>query len=232
MAGGRERDHAGQVDAGDYARVVSGQGNTDRRPDVLALGTEPPVAEGLGHQRGPQTCPRASGSRARPGRGRGKPETRQRGDHNVEAVPLVTSVGGRVSQQRRQLEQFSKRARPPVREYQRERIGALTPLMHEMDSLATDVGCELSEGIQVPLLSPPVERARPVGHQLLQVTDVSTGRPARVGQRPRPSGAAQPRPQIVQDLGRDLDRKGLRAHHHEPPESGAAPIQPRHTRLG
>jgi hypothetical protein len=52
-AGGRDGDHAGQVDAGHHAGVGGGQGDADRRADVLALGAEPLVAESLGHQRGP-----------------------------------------------------------------------------------------------------------------------------------------------------------------------------------
>jgi hypothetical protein len=144
---------------------------------------------------------------------RGEGEPGQRGDHHIEAVPFIGPVGGRVGQQRRQLEQLGERARPAVGEHQRERIRAGAPLVHEMHPLAADVRGELGEGVQVLLLGAPVERRRPVGHQLLVVADVCAGRPAPVGQRVRPSGAGQPRPKIVQELSRDLDRKRLRAHH-------------------
>jgi hypothetical protein len=53
LPGGRDGDHAGQVEAGHHAGVGGGQGDADRRADVLALGAEPLVAESLGHQRGP-----------------------------------------------------------------------------------------------------------------------------------------------------------------------------------
>jgi hypothetical protein len=154
------------VDAGDYTGVISGEADADRRPDVLALGAEPRVAQGLGHQLRPQACPVAGGGRARRAGGRGEGETRQRGDHHVEAVALVASVRGRVGQQRRELEQLSERARPAVGEHQREWARAPSPLVHEVHPLAADVGGELGEGVQLLLLRPPVERRRPVGRQL------------------------------------------------------------------
>jgi hypothetical protein len=147
------------MDAGDHAGVLGGQGDADRRADVPALGAEPPVAQDVSHQPRPQARPAARGGRVRRGRGRGEGEAGRRGDHHVEAVPLAGAVGGRVGQQRRQLEQLGERAGPPVGEHQRERVRALAAFVHEMHPLAADVGGELGERVQPLLRHAPVKPA-------------------------------------------------------------------------
>ena len=78
---------------------------------------------------------------------------------------------------------LDERARPAVGEDEREAAGTH---VHVMDPDAVDLRAEVCMRIQPPLLLAPVEPARPVAEQFLQVGQIRTLRPRLLQRRLRP----------------------------------------------
>jgi len=75
--------------------------------------------------------------------------------------------------------------------------------VHEVDA----VPCELVERVELALPSTPVELMRPVGHEAPQPVQLGALLPAYAGHLIGPSRMAQPYPQIVEYLIRDMNPK-------------------------
>ena len=101
---------------------------------------------------------------------------------------------------------LDERARPAVGEDEREAAGTH---VHVMDPGAVDLRAEVCVRIQPPLLLAPVEPARPVAEQFLQVGQIRTLRPRLLQRRLRPPRLPDPLPQVGQGRVRHLDRERL-----------------------
>jgi len=76
-------------------------------------------------------------------------------------------------------------------------------LMHEVDTLPGEV----VERVELPLPGTPVELMGPVGHEAAQPVQLGALFPAYARYLVRPSRMAQPRPQILEYLIRDMNPK-------------------------
>jgi len=77
-------------------------------------------------------------------------------------------VRGRVGERADDPEQFDDRARPAVRDDQRQRVLVPGPDVDEVDVHPVDLGRELRQRVQFRLAPAPVVVGRPVAGQLLQ----------------------------------------------------------------
>ena len=92
---------------------------------------------------------------------------------------------------------------------QRERVRPAATLVDEVDAHPVHGGPELGEGVDRPLLDPPVEARSPVAGQLFHVVQVGAVIPAGAGDLVGPAGAGQALTQVFQDRVRDLYSEGL-----------------------
>jgi hypothetical protein len=152
-----------QVDADQPVGLLERHVGRHARPEVAALGAVALVAEAL-HQPVPQPRRVARGVPRWPLR---EAVAGERRDHEVEAAQV-----------RHELEVLDERARPPVGEDQRE---PAAPYVRVVDPHAVDVGEEVIDLVQPPLLLAPVEPVGPVREQVAQVVEVGALRPGRLG---------------------------------------------------
>ena len=171
--------------------AVLGVGERElRRHDgapVAALRAVAVVAE-RGHELGPRArdapgVPAALGRRARervPGNRRARRRgTRRPGRRRAR----------RVGERPDHVEELDERARPAVREDERERVGLGRARVEEVHAGAVDLGEEVVELVEARLASAPVVVVAPVGDELLQVAALGAVVPARVGDLLREAGA-------------------------------------------
>lgn len=102
----------------------------------------------------------------------GEAVARQRRHDDVERVGRVAAEAPWVAEQRDDLEHLQECAGPAVQQ-QRRGIGAAAALVHEVQAQPVDLGAELRELVDRPLLLAPVEAVAPVGAQLAQVVQVA-----------------------------------------------------------
>jgi len=170
---------------------------------VAALGDVAGVAQ-AGHELGPRLgeaggVPTELGWRGReavPG---------ERRQHEVKGVLGATAVRGRVGERADDLEQLDDRARPAVRDDQRQRV--LVPGLHvdEMHVHAVDLGLELRQRVQPRLAPAPVVLVRPVAGQLLDRLQLDALRAVcdqLLRRQPHRGDAA---PEVLQGLVRELN---------------------------
>ncbi len=98
-----------------------------------------------------------------------------------------------------------KTAGPAVCEDQRHAPAGCRALVNEMDAFPGEV----VERIELPFPGPPIERISPVRYEVPQPVLLGALFPADTGYLIGPSGLAQPYPQIIEDLIRDMDLKRL-----------------------
>ena len=101
-------------------------------------------------------------------------------------------------------------AGPAVREDERYTPAGCRTLVYEVDAIPNEV----LESVEPPFPGTPVELIRPVGHEALQPVQLGALLPAYAGYLVRPSRMAQPCPQIVEHLIRDMNSK--RFHDNKP----------------
>ena len=194
------------------SRVLVGDLRGDDRAPVAALRPVTLVAELL-HQLAPEQR-RALLSEAARRRNLREAVARQRGRDDRERVGRVAAVRRRVGQQRQDLADLVERARPAVREDQRQRVGPDTLLVHEVDVVVLDaVGAdrlrELRHAVQVGLLHAPVEAGPPVFAEFLHVGEVGAVLPAAVFDFGGPAGLREAALQVAQVGVGDLDLERL-----------------------
>ncbi len=108
-------------------------------------------------------------------------EARDRWHDNVESVRGVAAVPRRIGQRREHPRELDRRARPAVQEEQRQRALDVAASVQEMDGLAIDRRDRLRDGVQGRLLGAPIEVARPIAREALQVVQWRAAAPASVG---------------------------------------------------
>ena len=139
----------------------------DARPPVSALRDVARVPQPL-HEDVPRAAD-ALQPPARLGRSRREAEARQRRNHDVEGVLGPAAVLRRIGERTDELDLLEDRARPAVRDDQRQRVRVAGADVDEVDVDAVDVRHELREGVQLRLgLAPVVVRA-PVADELLEL---------------------------------------------------------------
>jgi len=136
----------------------------------------------------------------------GEPVTRQGRNDDVKGG-TVDAVGVWVGQEWYERKQLGERARPSVRQDQRNALPASRPLMNEVDVDAVEIGAELIGRVQLALLCEPVELVGPIRKQRFEVLKVSPLLPRHTWRLIRPARAADPRSEIRQHLCLDLDRE-------------------------
>jgi hypothetical protein len=119
------------------------------------MSTEARVAEAVSHQPGPQVGD--SRLEQRPGHGVREAVPGEGGDDDVEGIVGSAAVRRGVGQQRQQLEMLDEGARKAVSEHDRERVGPLASLVHEVHADAVQVGAVVREPVEPPLLRTPIE---------------------------------------------------------------------------
>ena len=112
----------------------------------------------------------------------------------MEGVGGVAAVRRGVGERPRDLVHLEERPRPAVADDERERVGPLALDVDEVDAEPVDLGAELRQRVQTPLLLPPVVAVAPVRGQLLHVGQIRPHRPARAVDLIGPPRRVQPRP--------------------------------------
>jgi hypothetical protein len=105
------------------------------------------------HQLHPGTC-HAGGVPTGLLRLGGEPVAGHRRDHHIERVRGVAAMRRRVGERAGDVQHLDDRARPAVRDDQRQRVLVRRPDVDEVDVQAVDLGHELRQGVQ-PRLEPP-----------------------------------------------------------------------------
>ena len=127
----------------------------------------------------------------------------------MEGVGGIAAVGRGVGERPRDLMHLEERPRPPVADDEWERGGALALDVDEVDAEPVDLGAELRQRVQTPLLLPPVVAVAPVRGQLLHIGQIRPHRPVCAVDLVRPPRRVQPRPQVVEDGIVDVNLEGL-----------------------
>ena len=170
---------------------------------VAALRDVAVVAEAL-HQLGPR--PRDA-DRVPAGLGRlaREPVARQRRDHEMEGVRRVGAVCRGIGERLDDLELLDRRARPPVRDDERQRVLVLGADVDEVDVDPVDLGDEVRQGREALLELAPVVVRRPVVGQRLDRLELHAlgGIHLPVGPVRRLDAAAQ----VVELLVGDVERE-------------------------
>ena len=134
----------------------------------------------------------------------------RRRDH-VERVFGPTAVVLGIGQPRDHVEELHDRARPPVGEEQRQRVGVRRARVHEVDLLPVDPGAEVRQLVEPRFLRAPVVLVAPVLDELAQVAHRDPVLPAGVVDLVREAGRGQTVGEVVEDQVADADLEGLNA---------------------
>ncbi len=204
-----------EVDARAVLGVRRPDPGRDLRTPVAALRAVAVVPEPR-HQRDEGTGDPGDVPAARP-RGLREAVARQRRRDDVERVLRLTAERLRGREPGDDVEELHDRARPPVGEEQRQRVGVLRSRVHEVDRLPVDRGAEVLELVEPGLLRAPVVVVAPGVDELAQVVDRDAVLPAGVLDLVRQARLFEPPPQVVQDGVVDLDVEALDAvvHRHQ-----------------
>ena len=186
------------------------------RPEVAAVRAVPLISQPA-HQGVPQPCGVPGGH---PGTrwAFGEAVTGQRRDHDVEGR-AVDAVFVRIGQQRHQRQVLGERARPAVRQDQRDAVAAPRPFVNEMNARAVDVGAEVVERVEPALLLAPVELVSPVAEHVAQVREIGALAPRISRRSVRPTRCADARSKVRQHIVIEPDRERRDLH-------GTPPISP------
>ncbi len=201
--GGRQPGGHGQVEGRERARPLRAREiGEDVRPPVAAgpgvLRVPEPLHERV-HRRGdaadvPPTGVRRTGEAVAGDR---------RTDH-VERRRSGCAVRIGIAQRTDDVDELDHRPRPPVDEEQRSGIRTRRALVEGVEALAVHLHDDLVVRVEPLLHRIPVEVARPVVAELLQVGDVGAVLPAAVGEPVEPARSGQSVTQVLDDLGGDV----------------------------
>src|SRR5437870_4507650 len=108
-----------------------------------------------------------------------------------------------VLEHRQHVHVIEETAGPAVREDERHTPAGCRTLVYEVDAIPNEV----VESVEPPFPGTPVELIGPVGHEALQPVQFGALLPAYAGYLVWPSRMAQPCPQIVEHLIRDMNPK-------------------------
>ena len=108
----------------------------------------------------------------------------------MKRIRRIGSMRGGVGERLDDLQLLDRRARPPVRHYQRQRILMLGAHMDEVDVHPIDLGDEVRQGRKALLKLAPVVIRGPVGRQCLNRLELHTLRGIRLSVGPASSGSS------------------------------------------
>ena len=115
----------------------------------------------------------------------------------------------RVHEPRNHVEELDDRARPAVRDQQRDGVRVPRARVDEMDRLAVDARAEVLKLVEPRLVRSPVVLVAPVLHQLAQIVDRTTVLPARAHDLVREPGLREPAAQVRKHRVVDADLEPL-----------------------
>ena len=118
----------------------------------------------------------------------------------------------RVGQERHEGEELDERARPAVRQDERDAVAVPGMLVNEVDARAVHVGAEMRVAVELVLPGAPIELLGPVLERPAEEVRVGAVVPSDSGDRVGPPDGADPRAQVVEDGLLDLDAEGLGLH--------------------
>jgi hypothetical protein len=95
-----------------------------------------------------------------------------------------------------------------VRDQERQRVTFRGARVQEVDALAVDLGDRRRERVEARLLGAPVEPVLPVREQRLEVAALGAHLPADAVELVREAGIREAGVQVVEDVLRDVDRRG------------------------
>ena len=127
----------------------------------------------------------------------------------MERVRRVAAVRARVGQRADDVEELDDRARPAVREQQRQRVRLGRAHVQEVDVLPVDLGGELRVARSAaPRARASRSRRASTRPGPCRYADGHAAAPADAGQLVRPAGPGEPVAQVVQVGLRDVDAEG------------------------
>ncbi len=135
----------------------------------------------------------------------------------MERVGGITAVRRRVRERADDVVVLVVRARPPVREHQRQRRGSHARLVHEVHAEALEPGgvedgTELRQRVEHLLAGSPVEAVGPERGELPQVPEVGPVVPARAFHLVGPARAGERGTQVVEIVVGNGDAKRCDGH--------------------
>jgi hypothetical protein len=138
----------------------------------------------------------------------GEAVARQGRNHDVERVRRAAAMRGGIGERLDDLQLLDDRARPAVRDDERQCIVMLRSHMNEMNVQPVDLGQELRMGVQPRLRLPPVVLRRPVTGELLHRRQLHALRLIGDGLPVGPAHRRDALPQVVEVRLRGLEAKG------------------------
>ena len=129
-------------------------------------------------------------------------KARQGRRDDVEGVLGTAAMGRRVRQRLDDLEELDHRARPAVRDEDRQRVCLSRADVQEVNGEAVDLRAKLRKAIQPGLAAAPVIPGPPILHQRLQLRDRHALRPVGDRLRVRPARLRQTPLQVVEGASR------------------------------
>ena len=133
-----------------------------------------------------------------------EPVTRQRWDHHVEGVVRARAVRRRVGERADDLELLDDRARPAVRDDQRQGALVLRADVDEVDVHSVDLGDEVRQRLQPRLDLAPVVVRRPVASECLHRRELHALGPVAHDLALRPPHGGDPTTEVVEDVLRHV----------------------------
>src|SRR5262245_8977937 len=116
------------------------------------------------------------------------------------------------NQQWNELSKTQKRIWIAVSEDKRQRLFTATALVNEVNNNAFNLSSELSKPINRLFLGTPVEAMLPILQQFFKIDFRRTIIPMGITESLWPSGRCQPRLQVMEERGRDVDFERVDGH--------------------
>jgi len=134
--------------------------------------------------------------------------TWQRGNHHIERVGRAAAMGRGIGERIDDLQLLDDRARPPMRDDDRQRIFMFRTNVNEMDVQSVDFGDELRQGVQPRLHLAPVVAGHPVVREVPDGCQLHALRMIGYGFLIGPPRRFHTPPQIDELLFRNVDAEG------------------------
>src|SRR5881628_3259875 len=97
----------------------------------------------------------------------------------MKRIAGAGAVRGGIGQRSDDFRELEKRPGPAVRHGERHGVGLLRSLVDEMNVEPVDVGLELIQLVEPPLLGAPIEFLAPVSDELFEVPEIGAVVPIR-----------------------------------------------------
>ncbi len=204
-----ERQPGADVDAVQLVGVLVAELAGDDPADVAAPGGVLLVSQGLGHQGVPEVGDLPEVDVRKAGERAGESEAGQGGYEDVERVGGVTAERGRVGERVDHLRPVPERPWPAVGEDQRDRVGAVAGLVHEVHRDTGDAHLVVLVGVDGGLGLAPVVVVPPVGDKITEIAVRDAVGPVPIPLVQRRTGQCETGVQVIEDVVGHVDRGGL-----------------------